>query len=778
MNDDAEQQHSGPAPMPAPVVSTGYARHQLAKAFVTALTHEDDAARDRAERRVRDWRAVLAGMAAGTLTIGSRTPVRGLPAWITPKVVRGGFVTGEASASGPLLPYETEAARAAGVPADRGALFAYSLTEPGLARLGALLDSGRYEVTVPEEAVLLTVAWLVRAGEVEAAVELVGAVRPFADRLRFLPRPSATPAPDARAVHRRTVGDAAHTLSRRRPNDAVETQREALTVWQPFGDELLALWLETADDSGQVLRSAPDAAWRRRAAELLDRYHRLAVEHARCTKHRRPKENLAVLRGALEETVAGRALDARRLGLLRHVVASMVRRRGAPGSERLRALRDRQAAQAALPSHHAFAQLLLRRIAPLPQDAGAADVAPLTAPVTDEESRATGLLAGAPVPDALCRTVETSLSASVDVLVERGVVPSAEVLAELVPQLVAATTAEAYADDALRTLVAVNYRAFRARRSLLLLNLAHQIRVEELPWVKALAPHQNAEAVEDTAREVLRQVGELAVGAFPGTLLPNPLVRELSVLARQAELGAPFVEELAADIFMGTFTPKFLQAARVAAELLTGTLYERYYGIDYAAVRNLAIAETGTDLTRTRRSRTSPGFAELCRARAGAGDTRSVAVNGTVIEQAQILTTHNLATLVHRVGIAPGPGWDELARHAYRTVCRLVARVRGNPRPLATVKDAAYAWRQMIFYVSLCPARTQRAFLDWTDEETARHPGHVAARLAPARAGLRLATADPDFRFAPDGTDGTGSASPARRFQGWTTKRHWITERP
>ncbi|MFD5421791.1 hypothetical protein ACFWJT_27630 [Streptomyces sp. NPDC127069] len=78
---------------------------------------------------MQKWRAVLAGMADGSLTVGSRTPVAGLPAWVTPEVVRGGFATGTPSAGGPLTPYEADAARRADVPADRAALFAHALTE-------------------------------------------------------------------------------------------------------------------------------------------------------------------------------------------------------------------------------------------------------------------------------------------------------------------------------------------------------------------------------------------------------------------------------------------------------------------------------------------------------------------------------------------------------------------------------------------------------------------------------------------------------------------------
>lgn len=800
MDDDADQQHPTGAG-----ISAHYPQRQLAlaRAFLTSTAHADDNSdtdshadaetRRSAEARVARWRAVLAGIADGRLAIGSRTPVAGLPAWVTPEVVRGGFATSAASAEGPLQPYEHEAAALAGVAAERGALFAYCLTEPGLSRLYDLLDSGGYEAAVPEEAALLTVAWLARAGDAAGALELVDVLEPFADRLRFTPRPSALPAPDAEAVHRRTVGDAVTTLTGRRPNAAVEAQREALTVWQPFGDQLLAHWLETAE-AGRVLERTPDSAWTERGAVLLRRYEELAAAHTRCTKHRDPKENLGILRGALAETAAGRPLDARRLGLLRHAVASMVRRRGRPGSDRHTELRTRQAVQTAQPSHHDLAQLVLRRLSGLPQETGVADVSPLVADVSAHEAHeaheahatpaghTTRLPAGTPVPAAIRQVVEAALSAPIDTLVERGMVPSAEVLAELVPQLVAVAGAQSYPDEALRTLVAANYRAFRNRRSLLLSDLTGQVRVDELPWVRAVAGHRVGEDGRAPARTALRRLGELAVQAFPGTLLPNALVRELGVLARQAELDAPFVEELAADIFTGTFTPKYLAAARAAADLLGGTLYERYYAIDYAAVHDLATAEAGKAdkagkagkagrankaPARGRRPRSSPGFTELCAQRAEVSGGWSIASNGKIIEQAQILTTHNLATLVIRVGISPEPGWDDLAWRSFTTVCRATARIHDNLRPLSTIKDAAYAWRQLVFHLSLCEPAAQARVIAGLRGEAARHPAHVAARLAPALAGLRQAA-----------RGGAADADAGRRLLGWTTGPHWLHPAP
>ncbi|MGW4779192.1 hypothetical protein ACWEPA_21320 [Streptomyces filamentosus] len=775
MNTHAGQQPPTSPPSPVSVsVSGAYADRQLARAFTTALAHPDPETRQRAQERMRGWREVLAGMASGTLRIGSRTPVEGLPAWVTPEVLHGGFATGAARAGGPLREHETEAARRVGVPAERAALFAHHLTEPGLAALWELLDSGRYEVTVPEEAALLTVAWLVRAGEPEAALELVGALRPFADRLGFLPRPADRPAPAAGAVHRRTVGQVRAALAGRGPNGRVEAQREALAVWRPFADELLVHWLEFTGPEGVVRPgAAPDAGWVARGRALLDRYERLAAEHPLTGRHRNPKGNEGILRGALAELVAGRALDARRAGLVRVAVTGMVRKRGLPGSERHAAVRDMQAAQAALPAHHALAAVVADRLGGLPQESGTVEVAPFTEPVTAAEARHGGLPEGAEVPPSLRRLVESARSAPLGELVATGVVPSAEAMAELVPQLVAAEHAAVHRDPGLRELMAANYRAFRDRRSLLLVDLARQVRPEELPWVRAVARHAAGnDRTRAAARAAARTLAETAVEHFPGTLLPNPLVRELGSLARVSDLGAPLVEELAADIFMGRFSPKFLASAGIAAELLGGgSLYERYYGVDYAAVRELA--ETGRSTRRGAADGALSEFARLCRTRAGRGPGYdSVAGNGMVIEQAQILTTHNLAVLVREFGVVPGGGWAAAARRAFGTVHRTTERAGRSPYPLTGLKDAAYAWRQMVFHLSLCGEEERAEVLEWLPGEAARRP-LVASRLAPALLGLRHVAGGGTFD-----AEGTARAGRARRLTGWTDAGHWMRPDP
>lgn len=739
----------------------------MAKAFVTALTHEDEETRERAERRIAQWRSVLAGMASGKLSIGSRTPAKDLPAWVTPEVIRGGFATGSAAASGRLESWEREAARRAGVDETREALFAHYLTESGLAELNSMLETGGYAVRIPEEAALLTVAWLVSVGETDAALDLAGKLAPFSKRLRFAPMPAEATTTEPLIVYRETVAEAGRRLEKRRANERIETMREALSVWNPFGDEVLSLWLETVSD-GRVATLFP-TGWAERGQALLTRYAELAAQHKRCTKHRKPKENLAILLRGLEEAARGRELTPRQAGLLQHAVDSMVAKRGLPGSEAHQELRSRQLADAALPTHHALARIVVARLSEQPQLRGVDTTEPLVRPIDAAEAAHHEVPEGTAIPRSIQTVVARTLAATPEVLIERGVVPSAEVLAELVPRIAGTTVAAAYRDERLRSLMGANYEAFRNRRSLLLLNLEHQVRADELPWVQAVAPFktESAEAIAE-ARAALVRLTELTLEAFPATIIPSPLVTELDALAREAGLSLPLVEELAADIFMGSFSAKFVEAAKLAARLLQGSLYERYFDIDYERV--LAI----DDVQRQHKwsAPTSRTFDAYCVARAGGPSSGwSVAANGTVIEQSQILTTHNLAALTGPFGVGEAIkiDWRAVARKSFERALALADRLRNNPRPLRMVKDLAYAWRQTIFFVTRMNADDADQFVTWAQTKASEQPTHVVAVIDPVLGGLRDVIGGATF-------DQTGSSENGRRLLGWTLGRHWVLD--
>ena len=75
-----------------------YAWGQLQKALGAAA--DGTAGLRRATERAGKWVGVLEGMASGRLRVGSRQPVKDLPVWVTPEVLRGGFVTGQPLAGG------------------------------------------------------------------------------------------------------------------------------------------------------------------------------------------------------------------------------------------------------------------------------------------------------------------------------------------------------------------------------------------------------------------------------------------------------------------------------------------------------------------------------------------------------------------------------------------------------------------------------------------------------------------------------------------------------
>ncbi|MFE3459425.1 transcriptional regulator [Nocardiopsis aegyptia] len=738
-----------------------YARDRLARALASALTHDDPLVREAAARRADAWYRVVDGMSEGTLEIGSRTPVRGLPAWVTPEVVHGGFATGAPAAAGPLRPHERDLVRRHGLPAERTALYAHHLTEEGMAALTALLDSGEYDLELPEEAALLTVAWLLRAGDARGALDLLGVVEPFAATLCLTPRPAPRRPVPPGTVFRDTVGQVDRALSRRaartdRDGNRPKAQQEALAVWNPFADRVLSHWLETVRD-GRVDAVRPEG-WDARGTALLTDYARLADEHTLCSKHRRPKENLAVLLAALRESAEEGGPTARRRGRLQHAVDSMVAKRGRPGSARHTALRSVEAEQAARPTHDVLASVLRSRIADLPAASGISDPAGALAPVGAHEAAEFGVPAHWPVPEPLRRNVLRGIVGTLDELAALGVITSAEVMAGLVPALVAEAEAASASDPALSRLLAAHHRAFSRRRSLLLLNLSSQVRPTELPWVRTTLPHRTArDAHEWAARDLLIRLGTAVLEHFPGTIVPNPMVSQFTTLNRSARLGLPFVEELAADIFAGAFTPKFTQAAQEAGALLADSPYARYYGIDYAEVLALPAGDGRGE------GRGGDAFAELCRARAGHPGP-GVAGQGMVIEQAQILTTHNLAVLVG-LGVRPERGWADLARRAHGVTMDTVAGLPRSPLP-DRVRRAAFSWRQTLFFLSLCSAPEQRDVLVWMGGRARDLPAHARRRLEPLLAGLCQVV---------DGAPLRESAT-VRRFQGWSRSGYWMLD--
>ena len=685
----------------------GYPWRQFLKAQSTAGSTSDPEVQTRAQQRADSWLRVLAGMATGRVRVGSSTPVKNFPAWLTPEIVRGGFATGSAAAAGPLEPDEIALARHLGVEHGRAHLFAWFLSEAGLRKLDSWLKSGLYRLDLPEHGALLSVAWLLQHDRADEASEVLRALEPWAGHVRFWPYELAEP--EAPGVHVATLPVVSARLERKRPQRQVEAEREALSVWNPFTDKVLNHWWVTRSPQGDLGSSLPPA-WIDGAKELLAEYQRLAAENTLTKRHTDPKENLQILLNGLRARVSGEP-DARTMGQVHTAVANMIAKRGEPGSARLAELRAAQARTAVRPSHASLAHDAAARLKATGHTGAVED------PVA--------LLHGTPAETlhSVRMTTRQATQAPLPVLLRQGIVGSAETLAELAPQLTSETVASRYTDASAGLLAQRLHRSFANRRSTLLLNHQSQVTVHAIPWFTLLEQAGVHEQKQALAHAQAVDLATLALRHFPGTLLPNSLIRELTRLFGLASEDVPLTYELASDIFMGSFSPVFLRAAQEAATVVGGTLYARYYGIDYSNILTMRTAQQTSSWPGIKPRTTVPEFDALVRSRACISPTRwrsDVAANGEVIEQAQVLTTQNLAVLV-KAGVTLE--WAMQAREAWNATKTHLAKTAGA-KSLHHRKNAAYAWRQTVFYLALSPLEQVAAFVH---DETLTHGLSTAA---------------------------------------------------
>jgi hypothetical protein len=752
----------------------GYPGMQLARALSRAEQCTDPQERARAQEKVDQWSAALFGILGGGIRPGSRTPVSGLPAWATLQVVTGGFATGDVLSGGPLQPHEQALLQTLGLQRLRGdagrhALNTWFLTEEGQQQLGQWLQSGCYEINVPEEGALLAVQGLTRCGQAEAARSVLDVLIPFFGRMRFFPKPADVPVDLGSKVCLEPAGRTAQRLDAKRVNRQVQAQQESVTVWTPFYDELVALFLETVDGEPPLAQRTESGDWRRneratielsggwpgtrhpegwteRAEALLHRFQCLRESHRLCTRPDRTDDSLGLLLAMLRRRLQTPAeFGTKEAGRVRLVLGRYLAKHGHPASERCRWQRERERQHAGAPLHRDIGQVVAQRLRQLPADQGVDRIDPLLLPVADGEDLASKVPGGTAVPPAIARKVERCLRDTMAELVRRGLIGSGEVLAALAPHTSAVQGADGIADPALRALYVSIYRAFRQRRSLLLLNLERQVQLAELPWVAALGRMRGQGGDERRAsRTALEELVVLALKAYPHAVLPNKLIREIDALATSAGLDLPLTEELAADIFMGEFSPKYAAAAHLAWQLIGGTLYARYYGI----------ADDP--------SQAAEGFAAVCFARAGPRNPggRGVAYNGCVIEQQQILTTHNLAILIGGLGLRDrlAPEFESLAKRCFDWGCRrLQVRTSDWHTRLIHIKHAAYAWRQMVFFLAMCSEDQAAGFEAWARERLQRVPVGLRERIDEALSGL--GPCEPDR---------------TRVFLGWTVGPHWM----
>ena len=769
-------------------IGTTYSENQLQRALDAVARGEP------AQARVRRWRAIVEGLFSGKLAVGSRRPLDRYPEWVTLEVATGGFATGSALAAGPLLPHEVTLLAELGLSdaeCPRLALNRYFLSDLGLVRLFQAVTSRHVVIELAEEAALPTVAWLVVRGHMDVARELVDAIVPLAHELRFYPRLDAADSPDEGFVHLESAGKVVERLRSIPVNPRVLAQHDTVGIWTPLYDAAVGLVLETVegplpaaskDQAGNWLRGErgqfvvqggwPFAhlpvGWPTRVQALAD-----AVEHARSQRDSprrfsRAGEPFVVLMDALARVAhlatAGQPLSARELGRVRLILARYVATRGTPSADTALAERALQRAHATATTHRQIAMKVAERLALHAPWSGVDD---LGAVLSESEAQAANGIevedepVTTTLPRSVLRRLQRCVNDTPDGLIKRRVVRSAEVLAALLPQRTSQLRAAGFEDSDLRSLYAATYQAFRRRRSLLLLDLRKQVGIENLPWVAAMERFREGDPdAAQAASNALQEFALLALGEFPQTMLPNKLVKEFGALATQAGREMPFAEELAADIFMGGFSPKFVDATQLAATHLCDSLYARYYRVDYRDIaRRLSAARPRENAANT--------LASICAERAGEPlGTWTAASNGRIIEQQLILTSHNLAVLLELPGMrdALASRAGELASVCYAWALRHL-QLKGGAwhAELHRIKNAAYAWRQMVFLLSLCESELP-AFLTQAHAVLNQQPAAFAQVFRPALQGLQMAVTTPQIWLA--------SPEPVP-FLGWKDTQRW-----
>lgn len=644
------------------------------------------------------------------------------------------------------------------------------------------------QIELPEEAAFPVIAWLLEQYDDAAAIKLLDTLTPHMATMRFAPAPAppseaplateCTPTSqciiETMPLRRFTARHTSQTLKGLRVPVEFCKHHEAVNVWAPFYDDVLSLWLEVITESGELADNPLPEEWCTRAVLLVAQYNVSEAQNRFCQKHRRHKDNRAVLRTALAQAFTLNGMLG--AGTRRQVscrVQCMLQKRGRPGGPRMRALRESQAACVRMPLHTHLAAILFNRIESLQlsEDRGIPRemLEGLLQPVTATEAAEAiaqnhwNVSEGAPIPKRLIFVLRRAMEAPLIDLIHCGVLPSSEVIAEVVPKLAAAGIAAQYADPVLARLMAGLDAAFSAnRRSVLLLKLQSQVRMSELPWHAAVRQHAEHGRAAGATWDLMRRLAEAALHAFPEAILPNRLVQQLyslallsmprekaavigdavgahtqlqeisgggdvgSIASSNFAEGFVLLEELAVDVFECEFTAKYAIAARHAARMLQGTVYERYYGLDYSAVLKKVPYPTFKG--------PSVEFYDLCeelcglkpetgrgrvlggrggrgrgRGRGGMHMRRSVGQQQKLmlIEQAQIVTTHNLAML-RCAGVNGGVGgagsWGALAKCCAKKVVTLTGvarRAKKRQVRLRCAKQAVYAWRQMVFFLSL-----------------------------------------------------------------------------
>ncbi|CUG87057.1 Hypothetical protein, putative, partial [Bodo saltans] len=433
---------------------------------------------------------------------------------------------------------------------------------------------------------------------------------------------------------------------------------------------------------------------------------------------------------------------------IREIMASVLSRRGSMGSDQYKHHMQNVAVSLQGDQRQIVARVLMKRLS------GYESFATLTC------AEVKTVMSPIAVSDAanfqMCRlkrchrkAITVAMEGSLSELLTHGAVASAEDAGVVAHKLVARLVASQFVDERLSRLYAEVATAFSRRRSLLLISgggsFQHQARMRELPWMAPLLrelasgfSHGKAAAFAGT---LLSEYWRY----FPITLMPNKMTSALRELLhpeptkkRKSRTSSeekeppkespvpPMLEELAADIFGGTFSSKYHAVARTAAARIGNTTYSRYYQLD-TMLPQLASGTLSIDAAAVALRDAYYGTPT----RAG----WSVSGNGKLVEAAQILTTHNLILFDDVPLVTDGTTnmLNETLKRSWQLLERLCAKSADNlqfSRKSQHARQIAHGFRQFVYFLSKLPsAEVQLAFLDSQLEAKPKSSSAVAGRF-------------------------------------------------
>jgi hypothetical protein len=142
-----------------------------------------------------------------------------------------------------------------------------------------------------------------------------------------------------------------------------------------------------------------------------------------------------------------------------------------------------------------------------------------------------------------------------------------------------------------------------------------------------------------------------------------------------------------------------------------------------------------------------------------------------IIEQQQILTTQNLAVLFDGLELRKTfeGRLPDLQRECFAWICkRLQMRAGLRHAQLIHIKNAAYAWRQMIFFLSLCSEAETQSFIAWAWAHLRTQSPEFHRQFAVALSGLELAVA------GSEPGNSRNDDQQGKVFLGWSADKHWL----